>query len=330
MTNLSMEKLYPLKFDTIFKDKIWGGEKISKILGKDFSPLSNCGETWELSGVENNISAVSNGVLKGKKLTDLILDYKSDLIGEEPYKKYGNEFPLLIKFIDANRDLSIQVHPNDEVAREKHNSFGKTEMWYIMQADENASLITGFNRELDRDTYLDYFNKGKIEEVLNKENVSAGDTFFIPAGRVHTIGKGIMLAEIQQTSDVTYRIYDFDRKDANGNLRELHVEEALDALDFKHYDEYKTSYDKQSNVRNSLVDCPFFSTNKWLIDKETKLTYDDLDSFVILIALDGEADLQYADVTESIKMGEVYLIPATLGKINMIPKGSFEFLEVSV
>ncbi len=330
LTKNYIKMLYPLKFNTIFKDKIWGGEKIKRILGKDFSPLPNCGETWELSGVQGNISIVSNGPLAGQLLTDLISSYKAELLGKSVFDKYGEEFPLLIKFIDANQDLSIQVHPDDEVARKKHNSFGKTEMWYIMQADEGATLITGFNRELDRQTYLDYFNKGDIESVLNKEEVNAGDVFYIPAGRVHTIGKGIMLAEIQQTSDVTYRIYDFDRKDAEGKLRELHVEDALDALDFKHYDQYKTQYDQESDNRNVLVNSPFFCTNKWSVSKSTELNYALLDSFVILIGLNGQSTLEFEGESIDFNMGEVCLIPASFKYLQLNPTGNFEFLEVWV
>lgn len=325
-----MEKLYPLKFNTIFKDKIWGGEKIKEILGKDFSPLPNCGETWELSGVKGNISIVSNGPLKGRQLTNVIEEYKSELLGGDVFNRFGEEFPLLIKFIDANKDLSIQVHPDDEVARQKHDSFGKTEMWYIMQADEGATLITGFNRDLDRETYLEYFNKGKIEEVLNKEEVDAGDTFFIPAGRVHTIGKGIMLAEIQQTSDVTYRIYDFDRKDAQGNLRELHVDDALDALDFKYYDEYKTRYYQHLDERNKLIDSPFFKTNKWEISKEIDLNYTELDSFVILIGIAGSSSLTCNGHTMQLSIGDVCLVPACIDKLTLTPSERSEFLEVWV
>lgn len=325
-----MQKLYPLKFDTIFKEKIWGGEKIKKILAKDFSPLSNCGETWELSGVQGNISMVANGPLKQEKLTDIISVYKEDLLGKRVFDQYGEEFPLLIKFIDANEDLSIQVHPDDNVARKKHNSFGKTEMWYIMQADREATLITGFNQELDRETYLTYFNSGRIVDVLNKESVNAGDTFFIPAGRVHTIGKGILLAEIQQTSDVTYRIYDFDRPDTNGNLRELHVEDALDALDFKHYDQYKTLYDQKSNVRNELISSQFFTTNKWNIDEAVKLDYSNLDSFVILIGVSGQSGMECNGDVVGFEMGDVYLIAASIDHIKLKPQGDFEFLEVWV
>ena len=224
--------LYPLKFHPIFKDKIWGGKKIQSILKKDFSPLDNCGESWEISGVPDSESKIKNGQLSGHTLNQVIREYKGRLLGIRVYEKFENQFPLLIKFIDANDDLSIQVHPEDELAWKRHKSFGKTEMWYIIQADENAELIAGFNKEMNKNLYMDHFHNGTLIDVLNREKVKAGDVFFIPAGRIHTIGKGLLLAEIQQSSDVTYRIYDFERKDSNGNTRELHIDEALDAIDY--------------------------------------------------------------------------------------------------
>ncbi len=304
--------LYPLKFKTIYKDKIWGGEKIQTILGKDFSPLPNCGETWELSGVDGNISEVSNGAHAGKPLTDLINLYGADLLGKRIKDQYGKEFPLLIKFIDANDDLSIQVHPDDELAQKRHNSFGKTEMWYIMQADEGASLISGFSQQVDKTSYQKAFDDGKLEEILNREPVTAGDVFFLPAGRVHTIGKGLLLAEIQQTSDVTYRIYDFDRKDAEGNLRELHVQEALDAIDYQKYDQYKTTYTDQQDERVDLVKCQYFTTHKLALSKNFKVDHSGLDSFKIYICLEGSARLVTSEGSEEISMGDVVLVPAMI------------------
>ena len=191
-----MSQLYPLKFKTIFKDKIWGGEKIKTILHKDFSPLPNCGETWEVSGVKGNISVVAEGELEGKSLTDLLDEHKGELAGNKIYDKFGAEFPLLIKFIDANDDLSIQVHPDDELGKKRHNSFGKTEMWYVMQADAGSTLISGFNQAVDEKVYVEKLESGQIMDILNKEDVSQGDIFFLPAGRVHTIGKGLLIAEI--------------------------------------------------------------------------------------------------------------------------------------
>lgn len=320
-------ELYPLKFKTIFKDKLWGGKKINTILGKDFSPLPNCGETWELSGVQGNISEVANGPLKGKLLTEVIGQSGPSLLGWRVQEKFGDEFPLLIKFIDADQDLSIQVHPDDELARKRHNSFGKTEMWYIMQADEGASLISGFNRDLDKATYKQLFDEGKLTEILNREQVNAGDVFFLPAGRVHTIGKGLLLAEIQQTSDVTYRIYDFDRVDDQGKKRELHVEDALDAIDYKKYDQYKTPYLDKRDERVQLVSCQYFTTNKLHLTGDFEINYSGLDCFKIYICLEGEARFNYGEGHETLKMGEVALMPAVIERYTVETSQGVTLLE---
>ena len=325
-----MTDLYPLKFKTIFKDKIWGGEKIKTVLGKDFGNLPNCGETWEISGVKRDISEVSEGRHEGKLLTQLIQEYKAELVGDAIYKNYQNEFPLLIKFIDANDDLSIQVHPDDALAKQRHNSFGKTEMWYVLHADEGASLISGFNQTLTKSRYLEYFESGRLDEILNREQVVKDDVFFLPAGRVHTIGKGLMIAEIQQTSDITYRIYDFDREDAKGNKRELHVEEALDAIDFEHYDEYKTLYSKESGEAQTLVDGQYFTTNRHLIAEETTLNYPSNDSFVIYVVIEGEGKLNYgSDAPIDIQGGEAILLPAIFDQIRIEANQTIKLLEVT-
>ena len=242
-----MNNLYPLKFTPICKDKIWGGNKLNEILNKEYPELPNCGESWEISGVQDEVSVVSNGFLKGNSLEELIEVYMGDLVGEKVYEKFGIEFPLLVKFIDANDNLSIQVHPNDELSMERHDAFGKTEMWYVVQADPGAKLISGFNRKIDKEGYLKYFKNGQLEEILNYEEVKAGDVFFIPAGRVHAIGKGIVVAEIQQTSDVTYRIYDFNRVDDQGNPRELHTDLAIDAIAYEYEANYRTDYKALDN-----------------------------------------------------------------------------------
>lgn len=322
--------LYPLKFKTIYKDKIWGGNKIKTVLHKDFGDLPNCGETWEVSGVQGNISEVAEGALKGKLLTDLIQEYQGDLVGQSVYQKFGEEFPLLIKFIDANDDLSIQVHPDDDLARQRHDSFGKTEMWYVLQADEGASLISGFNQDLTKEKYLEYFESGRLEEILNREQVKTDDVFFLPAGRVHTIGKGLMIAEIQQTSDITYRIYDFDRVDDQGNTRELHVEEALDAIDFKKYDEYKTVYDKAAKGKVPLVQCSYFETNKLSFSQSESRDLAEKDSFVIYIVLEGSSDLEYEGGKLSIGKGDCILVPASIDQITLHPQGEIKMLETYI
>ena len=318
---------YPLKFNPILKEKIWGGQKITNELNKDTTGLENCGETWEISGVPGNISVVSNGPLTGTPLPDLIDQYQGELVGEKVYQKEGNNFPLLVKFIDANQDLSIQVHPDDALAQKRHQSLGKTEMWYIFQSDPGAKLIVGFNQPLSKEQYLDYFNNGRLMEVLNQEEVAADDVYFVPAGRVHTIGKGILLAEIQQTSDITYRIYDFDRVDKNGNTRELHTEQALDALDFQHYPQYKTEYDQSSNQAVSIVNSPYFEVNRLFFDQETTRTYHHLDSFVIYVCVDGKLGIYWDGQHITMSKGEAALIPASIKTLKLIPDGSFKVLE---
>ena len=322
--------LYPLKFNPIYKDKIWGGRKFKDLLNKDFDPLPNCGESWEVSGVKGNESVVAEGPLKGKSLPELISEYKGKLIGEKIYRASGNEFPLLIKFLDANEDLSIQVHPNEEQARGRHNSLGKTEMWYVFQADDNARLIAGFSRDLTREEYLEYFNSGRLEEVLNQESVTAGDVFFIPAGRVHTIGKGICIAEIQQTSDITYRIYDFDRVDDQGQKRELHVEEALNVLDFKSYPEYKSPYIDEPGKPVNLVACDYFTTNKMILDRVLERDYTALDSFVLYICFEGGFSIVYGGEEIPVLKGESILLPATIKEVTLKPAPGASLLEVYI
>ncbi|WNJ18707.1 type I phosphomannose isomerase catalytic subunit [Pontibacter sp. G13] len=322
--------LYPLRFETIFKEKLWGGQKIKTMLNKDFGTLANCGETWEISGVDGNISVVREGNLAGKTLVELIQEFKGDLLGKQVYERFGEEFPLLVKFIDANDDLSIQVHPDDELAKERHDSFGKTEMWYIFQADEGSKLIAGFNQPVDKASYQQHFEEGKLMDILNQEAVNADDVYFLPAGRVHTIGKGLLLAEIQQTSDITYRIYDFDRRDSEGNLRELHVEQALDAIDYNHYPEYKTAYDHAPEQGVNLVSCPYFVTNRLNFSEPSTRDYSALDSFVIYVCVEGSLTLKFEEGSVEIAKGDAYLLPATIDSVELIPHESYKMLEAWV
>ncbi|HEY0055691.1 MAG TPA: type I phosphomannose isomerase catalytic subunit [Pedobacter sp.] len=317
---------YPLKFRTIFKDKIWGGQKINTYLEKDFSPLPNCGETWEISGVKSDVSVVENGELAGESLSGLLEKHKGELVGESVYQRFGNEFPLLIKFIDANEDLSIQVHPDDELAKKRHKSFGKTEMWYVIQADEGATLIAGFNQKVNEEIYLEKLNSGKLNDILNQETVKAGDVFFLPAGRVHTIGKGLLIAEIQQTSDITYRIYDFDRVDDKGNKRELHTKEALAALDYEVYDQYKSLYDKKTNEAVSVVSCSYFTTNILEFTQPVSRDYS-FDSFVIHVCVAGSYSLIYGGEISEVKMGDCVLMPATIKEVKLETDGGYKILE---
>ena len=322
-----MSALYPLKFKTIYKDKIWGGQKIKTYLHKDFGSLPNCGETWEISGVKSDVSVVASGALEGESLADLLEQYKDELVGKKVYDHFGNIFPLLVKFIDANDDLSVQVHPDDKLAKVRHNSFGKTEMWYIIEADPGSTLITGFNQEMTEQKYVDALNSGHIMDILNKEDAVADDVFFLPAGRVHTIGKGLLIAEIQQTSDITYRIYDFDRVDDKGNKRELHTEEALAAIDYKHYPDYKTQYEPKKNETVKLVTCPYFTTNVLDFDESTSKDYSALDSFVIHVCVEGGYTVKYNNQAYAVKMGECILLPKSIDKVELETTGGFKILE---
>ena len=322
-----MTALYPLKFKTIFKDKIWGGQKIKTYLGKDFGDLPNCGETWEISGVKSDVSVVNGGALDGESLADLLEKYQADLVGEKVYKHFGDTFPILVKFIDAAEDLSIQVHPDDALAKKRHNSLGKTEMWYVIEADPGSSLIAGFNRELDEKTYLEKFNSGHLTDILNREDVKAGDVFFLPAGRVHTIGKGLLISEIQETSDITYRIYDFDRVDANGKKRDLQVEEALGAIDFKHYDHYKTQYTPEKNETVQLVQSPHFTTNVLDATESIAKDYSSIDSFIIHVCVAGSYQLKYGSESYDVKMGDCILLPKVIDKVELETTSGFKILE---
>ena len=324
-----MADLYPLKFKTIFKDKIWGGQKIRTALDKDFGDLPNCGETWELSGVKGNESVVSEGVLKGKSLPQIIEEYKGELVGNKVFDQFGSEFPLLIKFIDANDDLSVQVHPDDVLAKERHDSFGKTEMWYVFQADHGATLIDGFKAPITKEEYQVAFDKGQIMDVLNRVKVQEGDVYFLPAGRVHTIGKGVFIAEIQQTSDITYRIYDFDRKDNKGNTRDLHVEEALDAIDYTFVEDIKSHYVSKENHPVELVSCQYFTTNKLELTGSLNREFTH-DSFTIYICFEGSATMETTAGISTIKKGEAVLIPATFKKVNFTPSTGCGLLETFI
>jgi mannose-6-phosphate isomerase len=322
--------LYPLKFNPIYKDKIWGGQKLKTFLNKDFGKLPNCGETWEISGVQGELSVVSNGYLKGNNIQELVEIYMGELVGDYVYDKFGMEFPLLIKFIDANDVLSIQVHPDDKLSKERHSAYGKTEMWYVLQADKGAKLYSGFNKKMDQKTYLKSLEEGKIEEILNIEEPQEGDVFFLPAGRVHAIGAGLLLAEIQQTSDITYRIFDWNRMGTDGKPRELHTKLALDAIDYKHYEKYKTEYSIIKNETVNLEHCQYFTTNLLEFDTAIVKDYSMLDSFVIYMCLDGEFTIRYDENDEKVSKGETVLLPAELKNIGLIPSGNSKLLEVYI
>ncbi|SDS00088.1 mannose-6-phosphate isomerase, type 1 [Formosa sp. Hel1_31_208] len=320
-------ELYPLKFQPILKEKIWGGEKLKSILNKA-SNSSNIGESWEISDVEGDTSIVANGPLKGQSLKVLLQSYKADILGKKNHDIFGAKFPLLIKFIDAKEDLSIQLHPNDELAAKRHNSFGKTEMWYVMQADKDAHLIVGFNQEMTPEKYLKHLEEKKLTEILNFDKVKTGDTYFIEVGRVHAIGAGVLLAEIQQTSDITYRVYDWDRVDSEGNERDLHNDLALEAINFNMPDNFRVSYQNTKNITNEMVICPYFTTSMLYVT-DSILKLNTKDSFFIYLCVEGQAIIETEHASEFIKQGETVLIPAAI-KTYKITSSNAKLLEVYV
>ena len=322
--------MYPLKFEPILKQTLWGGDKIVPF--KHLSDnLTGVGESWEISGVEDNESVVANGPDKGLTLTDMVRKYRGELVGEENYARFGNKFPLLIKFIDAKQDLSIQVHPNDELAKKRHNSMGKTEMWYVIKATKDASLYSGFSKQIDADEYVKRVQDNTIMDVLQRYNVNEGDVFFLPAGRVHAIGAGCFIAEIQQTSNITYRIYDYNRKDANGNTRELHTELAKDAIDYTLYPDYRTHYKAHTNATIELANCKYFTTNLMDVDATMTRDFKDLDSFVVYICMEGKASLKDDKGNEIfVHQGQTVLMPADTKGVTISPAPKAKFMETYI
>lgn len=323
--NIKMEH-YPMKFRPIFKERLWGGTQLKSVLNKDISS-DITGESWELSAVEGDVSIVANGSFEGQSLQDLIHQYPQEILGKSVYERFGEAFPILIKFIDAQQDLSIQVHPNDELAQKRHNCLGKTEMWFVMQAEENAQLIVGFNKNTDQKEYETHLKQGTLTELMNYESVKKGSTFFINTGKVHAIGAGILLAEIQQTSDITYRVYDFNRKDKHGNLRELHTEQALDAIDYEKKDDFKVEYSTEANTANPMVSCPYFITQYLKLDKDFNIDISQRDSFSIYICVDGNGTLSNENGSIPIRKGETVMVPAASKHIQIETLG-IELLEV--
>lgn len=322
-----MKQLYPIKFEPILKERIWGGTKLTSTFKKN-SDKTNIGESWEISGVEGDVSIVANGPLKGQTLKTLLQTYKGSFVGNKVYETFKDNFPVLIKFIDAKTPLSIQVHPSNEIAKKRHNSFGKNEMWYIMDCDEYAELIVGFKEKIDTNEYILALQQGNILDVLNTEKIETGDVFYIPTGRVHAIGAGTVLAEIQQTSDITYRIYDYERVDKKtGKQRELHTELAVNAIDFNTYNNYKTNYDTIKNKPAKLVHSPYFKTNIIELTNELKLDYNILDSFVIFICVEGNFSLNYNEDEFNINKGETVLLPASISQVTLKGKNA-KILEV--
>ena len=321
---------YPIKFEPILQERIWGGEKLYKLFGKAPKTVP-VGESWEVSGIPNNISIVANGSLSGKTLQELLDTYKADFVGNKVYDRFGTKFPLLLKFIDAKSDLSVQLHPNDALGKQRHNSFGKEELWYIVKAEKDSRLMFGFNQALTKEAYLEHLKDKTLSEVLHYQKIQEGDVYHIPQGRVHAIGAGVVLVEIQQSSDITYRLYDWDRKDSNGNARELHTNLALDAIDFNIPHKFRTNYKIESNEYCPIVKSLNFKTG--IIDLTTAFQSDskDQDSFKVYMCVAGSGHFCTKTDTIPIKTGETIFIPAKLGKYVIQPKKeSMRLLQISV
>ena len=324
--------MYPIKFNPILKSTLWGGEKIIPFKQLSDATQAQVGESWEISGVPGDESVVANGPDAGKTLGQMVQTYREALVGQENYERFGNTFPLLIKFIDACDDLSIQVHPDDELAWKRHQSMGKTEMWYVIGNNHGqAHLCSGLKKQITPDEYAAMIADNTICEALASYAVQPGDVFFLPAGRIHSIGAGCFIAEIQQTSNITYRIYDFNRKDKNGNTRELHTELSKDAIDYAVEADYRTHYTPKQNEPVDLVSCPYFTTSVYDLTENMTLDYSELDSFVILICMEGECTLKDSEGNElPLHAGESVLLPATTAEVNLWVDQHVKFLETYV
>jgi len=318
-------KSYPLQFEPILKDRIWGGEKLKTILNKPITSKIT-GESWELSTVEGDVSVVSNGVLKGKSLMQLIDEMPNEILGTKVYNQFGKQFPLLFKYLDAREDLSIQVHPNDALAKERHNSFGKTEMWYVTQADADARIIVGFKENSSKEEYLKHLEDKTLVSILDTVKAKSGDVFFLETGTVHAIGAGLVVAEIQQTSDITYRLYDFDRKDAQGNTRELHVDLALDAINYNKVETQK-KYETKVNTSNTVVDCPYFTTNFIPLENKVEVAKSG-ETFTVYMCIEGSFEIEYEGFKQSYIKGDTILVPAEINAF--ILNGKASILEIYI
>lgn len=319
-------KLYPLQFEPILKERIWGGTKLKTELNK---PITSdiTGESWEISTVENDISILANGSLKGKSLNELISEFPEAVLGTKVYAQFGKQFPLLFKYLDAREDLSIQVHPNDELAKKHHNSFGKTEMWYVMQADTDSRLIVGFKEKSSPQEFIQNLNNKTLLNILDTKKVEQGDVFMLNTGTIHAIGAGIVIAEIQQTSDITYRVYDFDRVDANGNKRELHIDLALEALNYEKI-EAQRFYFKTENISNEIVNCQNFTTTIIPLDGHIKVA-NNKQSFTVYMCVDGSFELSLDTETFLYQKGDTVLIPAALTDFQLSGKASILEIYIS-
>lgn len=319
-------KFYPLQFEPILKERIWGGEKLKTVLHKPITSKIT-GESWELSTVEGDVSVVANGEWKGKSLTTLIDDFPNEILGTKVHARFGKQFPLLFKYLDAREDLSIQVHPNDELARKRHNSFGKTEMWYVMQADVDARIIVGFKEKSNPAEYLENLKNKTLLSLLDDVKVNAGDVFFLETGTVHAIGAGLVVAEIQQTSDITYRLYDFDRVDAQGKTRELHVDLALEAINYNKI-ETKKEYSQNVNQSNTVVDCPYFTTNFIPLDGVISASKSG-ETFTVYMCVEGAFEIMYDNSKMLYVKGDTVLLPAGMNSFALSGKASILEIYIS-
>ncbi len=325
-----MSELYPLKFEPILKEKMWGGTSLVNRYHKKGNPSAKYGESWEISAVSGNRSVVSNGFLAGNNIEELIEVYMGDLVGDAVFDKFGNEFPLLIKLIEAREDLSVQVHPGNELAARRHKAYGKTEMWYILEADEGARIYSGFRETVSKETYIRAVNDSTLPGLLNLEYTSPGKAYFTPAGRVHAIGAGNILAEIQQTSDVTYRIYDWGRNGSDGKPRDLHTDLALDAIDFDGKGSGRIDRMLSLNRTENLVNCEFFTANVIDFNENIDKDYNFTESFVIFICTEGEFLIRWEGSSEPVIMGETVLLPAMIREITLEPSPRARILEVFI
>jgi len=325
-----MAELYPIKFETVLKEKVWGGNALVSSYNKKTKKTANFGESWEISAVADEQSVVSNGFLAGNNLEEIIEVYMGDITGDAIYEKFGNEFPLLIKIIEAREDLSIQVHPGNKLARERHKAYGKTEMWYVLESEKKSKIYTGFREGVTKEDYLSSLNDGTMADLLNIEHPEPGDTFFIPAGRIHAIGAGTVLVEVQQTSDITYRIFDWNRKNTGKEKRDLHTDLALDAIDFNANGKSKIRKIPALNGSENLVSCEFFNTNLFRFNKPLTKEYYSVDSFVVYICIEGKFTIHWDQETETMIKGETVLLPALIKEVVLEPVGEAQVLEVYV
>lgn len=294
-------------FDPILRPMVWGSE------------------LWVLSGYPERMSVVSDGPYAGLTLNELVAKEKDRLVGKSVYRRFGDEFPLLVKFLDVHAPLSIQVHPSEELASARHGAHGKNEMWYVIRAEEGAKLLSGFSRSITPADYARMAVDGSLVEAIAEHRIAPGDVFYIPTGRVHALCEGCYVAEIQQTSDMTYRIFDYGRKGLDGKPRQLHTELAADALDYTVYDSYRTGWTPNPDGEATLVDCPHFSTSLLDLGKPYEKDLSGLDSFLIVMCLEGSGTLRSGSETVPLAADQCVLVPACCSGVSFEPGAGGRF-----